>query len=244
VLPYLAYRGERFAYVIVAVDRKGGEITCVATGGERSTISVQGDEEYPIRKTKAGDWNQSRFQRAAEEAWKANAKKVARAIDQCVKQIGAQAIMVTGDPQARGVVLEEISDLEKVVETADPHGVLELKTAERVTAVTARFEHELAHGQRAVTGLLPTVEAVRRGQVETLLLSEHSTDRLWVGPDPQALADDLGELHRMGVADPAEDRADAALIRAAAATDADLIVLPKDPPFGAVLRYADEATLH
>ncbi|WP_243772265.1 hypothetical protein [Actinomadura barringtoniae] len=48
----------------------------------------------------------------------------------------------------------------------------------------------------------------------------------------------------MGITDPAQERADAALIRAAAATDAALVVLPKDPPFGAVLRYADDATAH
>jgi len=244
VLPYLVQRGERFAYVVVTVDRRGGEVTCVTASGERSTVVVPGDEEYPIHKTKAGDWNQSRFQRAAEEVWKANAKKVARSVDRCVRQAGAEAILVIGDPQVRGALLEEIADLDKVVETADPDGVMELKTVERVTAVTARFEHELAHGQRAVTGLLPTVEAVRRGQVETLLLAEDSTDRLWVGADPQSLATDLNDLHRMGVPDPVEERADAALIRAAAATHADLIVLPKDPPFGAVLRYADEATVH
>ncbi|MBO2445471.1 hypothetical protein J4573_00035 [Actinomadura barringtoniae] len=138
VLPYLVQRGERFAYVSVTADRRGGEVTCVAADGERSTVHVQGDEDYPIRKTKAGDWNQSRFQRAAEEAWKANAKKVARAVDTCVKQAGAEAIIVNGDPQVRGAILEEITDLDKVVETADPDGVLELKTVERVAAVTAR----------------------------------------------------------------------------------------------------------
>ncbi|WP_021595710.1 Vms1/Ankzf1 family peptidyl-tRNA hydrolase [Actinomadura welshii] len=258
VLPYLAERGERFPHLLAVVDRRGGAIDCVTAEGKHEHIDVEGDEDYPIRKVKAGDWNQSRFQRSSENVWKLNAKKVAHEIDRAAERCGAQAILIAGDTRARTAVLEEVSEhvLEHTVEAdknttvddpdldAELRRLLRLKTAERVMTVAERFDRELANGQRAVSGLTPTVEAVRQARVETLLLSDEDTrDRLWIGPDPMHVAATADELRdEFGVADPREDRADAALIRAAAATDSELVLLPtngapKDVQVGAVLRY-------
>ncbi|GLW65597.1 hypothetical protein Arub01_38410 [Actinomadura rubrobrunea] len=261
VLPCLAARGERLPYVRVLVDRRGGEICCVTADGRRRVIEVEGDEEYPIRKTKAGDWNQSRFQRAAAMAWKANAKKVGREVDHAAERCGAEAVVIAGDVQARGAVLEEISERlrGRTVEAdrgsradgadgaaldAEIRRILDLKRTERVGAVAERFERELAHGQRAVAGLPATVQALRRGQVECLLLDDDpfSPARLWVGPRPGDLALTADELRESGVDDPVQDRADAALIRAAACADGELFIVPPDEPYaglgvGAVLRY-------
>ncbi|MFB4304456.1 Vms1/Ankzf1 family peptidyl-tRNA hydrolase [Actinomadura sp. NTSP31] len=259
VVPYLADRGERFPHLLAVVDRRGGAIDCVRADGRHEHIDVQGDEDYPIRKTKAGDWNQSRFQRSSENVWKSNAKKVAHEIDRAAERCGAEAVVIAGDTRARNAVLEEVSEyvLERTVETdkntnvgdpdldAEVRRVLELKTTERVMAVAERFDRELANGQRAVAGLPATVEAVRQGQVETLLLDDDpdSPARLWIGPEPGQVAADPDELRsEFGVADPTPERADAALIRAVTATDGDLVVLPSDGPnaglhVGAVLRY-------
>ncbi|GAA4315612.1 hypothetical protein GCM10023178_25710 [Actinomadura luteofluorescens] len=111
--------------------------------------------------------------------------------------------------------------------------------------VAERFDRELANGQRAVSGLDATTEAVRQARVETLLLADEpdSQARLWVGPDPSQVATTAEELREeFGVSDPREERADAALVRAAAATDGELVVLPSDGPapalqVGAVLRF-------
>ncbi|GAA2640332.1 Vms1/Ankzf1 family peptidyl-tRNA hydrolase [Actinomadura fulvescens] len=245
VLPLLAQRGERFPYLVVTVDRRGGEICCVAADGTRTTITVEGDEDYPIRKVKAEGWNQSRIQRAAENVWKANAKKVGREVDQAAKQCGGELLIVSGDPQARSAVLEEISEplLENTVETKDIDEILELKQAERLMAVAERFETELAHGERAVKGLSATVQAARRGQIDTLLLPDDSPARVWIGPNPIEIAVEREELHALGVDDPVEERADAALIRAVAATDGNLALL-RQSKIGAVLRYSDAATRH
>ncbi|TDD68406.1 Vms1/Ankzf1 family peptidyl-tRNA hydrolase, partial [Actinomadura rubrisoli] len=186
VLPYLAERGERFPHLVAVVDRRGGAIDCVTSGGEHRHIDVQGDEDYPIRKTKAGDWNQSRFQRSSENVWKANAKKVAHEIDRAAERCGAEAVVIAGDTRARTAVLDEVSEhvLEHTVESdrnihvgdpdleAELSRILKLKHAERVMAVAERFDRELANGQRAVAGLPATVAAVRNGQVETLLLDD------------------------------------------------------------------------
>ncbi|MUN38960.1 baeRF2 domain-containing protein [Actinomadura litoris] len=258
VLPYLAERGERFSHLVAVVDRRGGAIDCVTAAGDHRHIDVRGDEDYPIRKTKAGDWNQSRFQRSSENVWKANAKKVAHEIDRAAERCGAEAIVIAGDTRARTAVLEEVSDTvlahtvesDRNIDMNDPDlgaeldRVLRLKSTERVMAVAERFDRELANGQRAVAGLPATVEAVRNGQVETLLLDDDpdSPARLWVGPDPAQVAASPEELREeFGVDAPREDRADAALVRAVAATDGNLVVLPAEGNpglhVGAVLRF-------
>jgi hypothetical protein len=258
VLPYLSARGERFPHVVAKVDRRGGEIDCVGPDGRHRHIDVPGDEDYPIRKVKAGDWNQSRFQRSSENVWKLNAKKVAREVDRIARSTHAEAVVIAGDPRARTTVMEEISPdvLERALESdrgealdIDLSRIMDLKSAERIFTVAERFERELANGQRAVAGLPATVEAVRRGQVETLILDEDpdSPSRLWIGKDPVDVATKPDHLNDRDGAH--EDRADAALIRAVAATDGDLVILPNDGPeanlgVGAVLRYNDPTTVH
>ncbi|WP_067794104.1 baeRF2 domain-containing protein [Actinomadura formosensis] len=256
VLPYLAERGERFPHLLAVVDRRGGAIDCVTADGRHQHIDVRGDEDYPIRKVKAGDWNQSRFQRSSENVWKTNAKKVAHEIDRAADRCGAEAVVIAGDTRARSAVMEEVSEsvLEHTVEAdknttvddpdldAEVRRLLNLKTTERVMTVAERFDRELANGERAVSGLSETTTALRHGQVETLILTDDrdSDARLWIGPDPAQVAATPGELREeFGITDPYEDRADAALVRAAAATDSDLVVLPPNGAtrVGAVLRY-------
>jgi hypothetical protein len=96
----------------------------------------------------------------------------------------------------------------------------------------------------AVAGIAGTVAALRQAQVEHLLIvDDPSSDaRAWTGPDPVHLALSADELTGLGVADPVEDRLDAALIRAAAGTDATIVTLAPgqlDLPdgIGATLRY-------
>jgi hypothetical protein len=76
-----------------------------------------------------------------------------------------------------------------------------------------------------------------------LIVDDPSADgTLWIGPEPTQLAIDRDELRVYGVADPVQDRTDAALARAAALTDAELwFVSPAElnSPDGvaAVLRF-------
>ncbi|MFI7577769.1 hypothetical protein [Micromonospora sp. NPDC049497] len=102
----------------------------------------------------------------------------------------------------------------------------------------------------APTGLAEVVAALRRGQVDTVLLVDgaSSTDTLWISPDdPTLVAADEQTLRALGVRDPQRVRADGALLRAIAATDADLVLVgPDDAPLrhgiGAVLRHGDANT--
>ena len=79
----------------------------------------------------------------------------------------------------------------------------------------------------AVAGLSDTVGALRAAAVETLLvLDDSSSDATaWVGPEPVHIALTEEELTELGVRDPVQDRLDAALVRAAAGTDAAIVTL-------------------
>jgi hypothetical protein len=96
----------------------------------------------------------------------------------------------------------------------------------------ARFEEwgtRLGHDQ-AVQGLAPTLTALRNGQVADVFIADnpHSIATAWIGPAATDLAGTAEELQVRGVSEPANDRADAAIVRAIASTDAQLHFLPED----------------
>lgn len=69
-----------------------------------------------------------------------------------------------------------------------------------------------------------------------------SAARAWIGPEPADVAESREELAERGIEQPVPDRADAALVRSAAATGAELRFVPDgaQPPrsgAGALLRY-------
>jgi hypothetical protein len=93
------------------------------------------------------------------------------------------------------------------------------------------------------------VAALQRGQVDTVLLVDDpsSTAQLWIGPEPLQVSVDRGELEAMGVVDPQQIRADAALVRAIVCSDAALVFAAPDEVLAdggvaALLRYADAGT--
>jgi hypothetical protein len=85
------------------------------------------------------------------------------------------------------------------------------------------------HG-RAVQGLAPVIEALRRAPVDTLVLVDEPSPRVhaWIGPEPTQLARDVDELHDLGVDAPQPDRLDSAMVRAVAGTSAALLTVPPD----------------
>ena len=88
---------------------------------------------------------------------------------------------------------------------------------ERFDDWQARLAHDLA-----VQGLARTMAAFRNGQVSDLFLADDpsSTAAAWIGPAGNDLAAFREELLELNVPEPAADRADAALVRAIAHTDA------------------------
>jgi hypothetical protein len=256
VMPLLAGGPEPLPYLVVVADRQGADITRVGRDRTRRTTEVRPEAEFPIRKPHGGDLDQSRMQRAAEDTWRANAKAVARTVDEQATGEKAAVIVLAGDPQARSAVLDELSKpvLARTVESRHAEGAtlagdveraVELAETEDLTGRVERFQRERGEGGRAVTGLRAVTEALRRAQVDTLVIADHpeSTDRLWFGPAPTDVATSAADLRAVNVSEPEQDRADAVLARALTQTGAEIVVLPEDGPplehgIGAVLRFA------
>lgn len=98
----------------------------------------------------------------------------------------------------------------------------------------------------AAEGVPAVVDAVRSHQVATLLLAQTAADAgrdVWIGPGVDEIAVQRGQAHAMGVARPERARADDALLRSAAAADAEVLLVPegvRGPAggLGAVLRWS------
>jgi hypothetical protein len=258
VIPLLAQRGEPVSRLVAVVNRLGAKVTCAAADGTKWEVEVPPEVDFPVHKPKSGDpLSQPRIQRATEDAWRANAKRIAQVIEQTVSTCAAEVIVVGGDVRARSAVLEELSEpvLARTTEAdrsagpgldAEVAEAVERRRTERIRAAVERFEEQLTKGGRAVDGLGRVVGALRNAQVASLLVGDglNAGTPVWVGPRLTDLASSPGELRDLGVTEPVEERADAALIRALAGTNGELFLVTldawrADQGVGALLRYAD-----
>lgn len=254
--PLLEQRGEPVSRLVAVVNRLGAKITCTAADGARWDVEVPPKVDFPVHKRKGGDMlSQPHAQNAAEDTWRANAKHFAQAIERTVTACTAEMVVLAGDVRTRGAVLEQLSEpvLARTVESergggpgldADVAAAVEAWRTDRVTAAVGRFEEQLTKGRRAAGGLAAVVGALRNAQVASLLVEEgvDAGMPVWTGPCCTDLAISAGELSDLGVAEPVEDRADAALIRALAGTDGELLLVTldgwhADQGVGALLRY-------
>ncbi|EEP75099.1 hypothetical protein MCAG_05426 [Micromonospora sp. ATCC 39149] len=262
-MPLLAQRGEQVAWVRVLADRRGADAVAVSAGGVPRRAHVAGREDFQLRRVNPGGWSQSRYQRAAMEAWHHNAGDAAAATVELAEKVGAEVVVVAGDVRATGMIAAQLPERwqDALVRTdagsrhggADPALMDDITVQtiaevadQRIAAKLDRFGMQEDVG----AGLDAVVSALRRNQVDTMLIVDDpsSTAQLWIGPAPTDIATDPGQLTAVSVADPQRVRADAALVRALVGTDAELTVLaPDEAPeladgVGAVLRYVDAAT--
>jgi hypothetical protein len=92
------------------------------------------------------------------------------------------------------------------------------------------------------------VEAMRKNQVETLVLADDPDDeKLLVGSSPLELGQTQGDMDALGSQAVHSVPADRALLAAAVTTRAGFVVVPRsampdDVPVAAVLRYTDAST--
>ncbi|MFG2054692.1 Vms1/Ankzf1 family peptidyl-tRNA hydrolase [Micromonospora sp. NPDC048930] len=262
-MPLVAQRGEQIAWVRVLADRIGADAIAVSAGGVPRKAHVVGRESYQLHQVKPGGWSQSRYQRAAMEAWHHNAGDAAAATAELADKVGADVVVVAGDIRATGMIAAQLPERlqDMLVRTdagsrsrgADPmlmddvtvQTIAEIAD-QRISTALDRFGVQEDVG----AGLDAVVSALQRNQVDTMLIvDDPSADgELWVGPEPTEIATDPRQLEAMSVADPQRVRADAALLRALVGTDAELTVLaPEEAPeltdgVGAVLRYVDAGT--
>jgi hypothetical protein len=263
LLPVLRQLPGRVPHIVAVVDRVGADITYLGVPGEvEEQKTVEGDD-FQIRKVQVGGWAHHRYQHNVENKWVHNADDVASEIASMVRRLSPRFVLVAGDVRARQILTDRASDVWKdLVVSIDEGGraagadrePVDRRAAELVAEHEAReiaqtveqVEGAAAHGL-SVTGKEQVVEALRKGQVETLVLADEQEDgTLLVGRSPIELGMNQHDMDALGVHGEAVP-ADRALLAAAVAGSAAVVVLPRAAmPDGAtvaaVLRYTDAST--
>ncbi|MFI7424247.1 Vms1/Ankzf1 family peptidyl-tRNA hydrolase [Nonomuraea sp. NPDC049684] len=244
VTPMLRQRGENVPHLRVIVDHAGAELSVFGGGAPRTTTVEAAD--WPLQKTAQGGWSQKRYERGAEETWEKNAVAVAREIDEQVRRIGAELIIVAGEPKSRSYLLQHLStksaDRVMMVEhgSRSDHGQFEADVERALDDWLERRRAELLDRHRESSGpagLSQVAHALREGRVHAVLMPAQLDRTVWTGEGGTQLSTDRGELRRWGVEQPVEERADSAVVRAAAMTDAELWFTDDVQDVAAVLRY-------
>ncbi|MGK4585941.1 Vms1/Ankzf1 family peptidyl-tRNA hydrolase [Kitasatospora sp. HPMI-4] len=249
-------------YVMVALDREGGDIDAYPAGAfDPVTSRTYDGSTLHITRVRAGGPSMASYHRRTRNVWTDNAAGVAAEIAEAVEAVGARLIFVGGDPKALGVLREQLAPHRLEAELVDVPGgraggdaLTALRQAvDQALADASRRSHEQAMngyrealGQgRAVHGIPAVSEAFANSSVHTLLLTaDRGADPLKWGThvDPRLVAsarEALGEH----TADAFEAPAAQLLLNAATMTGAAFSeLLPDvhaDDGCAAVLRYGD-----
>jgi hypothetical protein len=268
VLPILRQLPARVPHVRVLIDRTGADITYVGTPGQvhdddAEEETVEG-ETFHLRKVRVGGWAHDHWQNQAENQWEANAARVAERIGAYARRVPLAFVLIAGDVRARNILAGLADDTWKdLVVTMEEGGraagadraPVDAREGELVAehearedaAVLEQVQAAAAHGL-SVTGTAYVVEAMRKNQVETLVLAdEPDREFLFVGNTPLELGVDAADIGALGGRAAHQVPAERALVAGAVATKAGVVVLPRsampgDVPVAAVLRYTDAST--
>ncbi|MCZ2813085.1 Vms1/Ankzf1 family peptidyl-tRNA hydrolase [Modestobacter sp. VKM Ac-2979] len=264
LLPVLRQLAGRVPHVVVVADRVGADVSVATVPGRPTDEDTIEGDTFHIRKVKVGGWAHNTYMHTAENQWEENAGQVADHLHQLVTRTGARFVLVAGDVRARQLLADKASkEVGDVLVSMEEGG--RAAGADRapvqLRALELVAEHE-AHGQAqaveqvqaasahglAVTGTAQVVEALRKAQVETLVIADQVDDeQLLVGTDPLQIGVDDADMTALGVSGAERIPADQALLRAAVASDAAVVVVPRTAmpegvPVAAVLRYTDAST--
>lgn len=267
LLPVVRTFSHVLPYVLVQVNREGADIVVSdPRGGEVDAHTVEAGHDV-LHKVPGGGWSQRRYQSRVEDSWERNAQAVAQDLDKVVARHHPQAVVVTGDVRAASALREHAGERTRELlvhvegggraDGSSPESlheaveeVLAVRRHEIESGDVDRFEQQRGRQEAATEGLDAVVDALRKAQVEELLLQDDpsSTATLWVGSEPTQIGTTREELAALGVDDPHPVRADAAISWALLSMDAG-ITLVQDPPIlrdgiGALLRWSDASTPH
>lgn len=265
LIPLADAQIQNISHVVVLADRTGADVLAYTSGyPEPAETASTENTRFPQRKVHAGGWATKRYDNDVEETWEQSAREVASLIDRVSRDIDARVIAASGDDRALQLIAEhlptnlkdrftKISGGGRNDDGSDELIAQEvLKTlADRVAGDTVelleKFSEERGQQDRAADGINNTIEALQKGQVGTLILTDaRDTTRIgYGGPDPVHLATGARTLTDLGVTAYHEALLDELLLRAAWGTGADVQFVtggveqsPTDG-IGALLRYAD-----
>ena len=263
LLPLVTDLTSQVPHVVVHADRTGADVVAYYdTGKVTNEVTVKGRTLH-LKKVQGGGWAHLHYQHRAENQWRENAKEIRETAMQLAEQVSAELIVGVGDERELGFVKEGLSQpwQAKWVEVPGGRGhdgsearveqrvrdAVSLHTAAESLQLLADYAQERGQDKRACDGLTDVVEALRKAQVQTLLLTtdadQHST--LWFGEDPSQLGTSRADVEALGAATAQEGPLLTVLLRAALATGADVQLVPHQSEqaphsgLGALLRYAD-----
>lgn len=267
LLPLVKDLRSRVPYVVLLVDRTGADLW--AWYDERKTaglLSLQGSSEVQ-RSPKDSSWVHLQHQHQVEAAWETSvAKDVVALLTRVSDHVRPELVLAVGDDRELAEVRAHLpgslrdrwqelpgsraADGGKELVAQRARDAVARHVALRTLDLMERYAEERGQLVRACEGVVDTVAALRKAQVETLLLTTRLPEScsLWFGPEPLSLATSASELRELGVDEPIEGPLVDVLLRAAIASDADVEVVPHEldeaphEGVGALLRYADSDT--
>lgn len=261
VLRLLEWQQDNPRYVAVLSDRQGAEIHVISGHETEATAEVEGSDDWPIQKVAPGGWSQRRFQNRAENSWEANAKSVVDELSKIVSAEDIDFVVIAGDVRAIQFIKEHLPREIAATSfelTTEPHQLEDIreeldKTAaawvgQSVEETLQKFQEERGQNDLAVEGKEATFEALRKAQVDRLLISPGRVDdKAYFSPGDLTQASlDRKTLAELGIDDIEEADAADVIVRATIGTGARVIVIPevseKHGPregIGALLRYAN-----
>lgn len=249
-------------YVVVALDREGGDIDAYPVGAfDAATSRTYDGSTLHITRVRGGGPSMASYHRRSVNLWTRNAQGVAAEIAEAVSAVDARVVFVGGDPKALGVLRELLPTHRIHVPLVDVSGgrggedaeaALRRSVDTELAAASDRIHEQAMEDYRealgrklAVQGIPAVSDVFAVGNVHTLLLhSDRDADPLkWGTPgDPKLVASSpkaLGEHESTAFQAPASSL----LLRAATLTDAAfaeiLPVAPVDDGCAAILRYGE-----
>ncbi len=275
LMPLVAQYATVVPHVRVHCNRHSAVITVIGPMGTEEVQEHVKGGTYPLRRHGKGGWAQRRFEERAENLWDRNSKLVSDHVDRLVAQTAARLVIAAGDVRAVTYLQDNLGERARSIFTGlhvntEREGVESEQMEEQIEAAVLecaraeaqpefdRFEQERGRGGLAVEGRAAVLDALRRAQVDSLLLWRDTNGRtlaasegvqLYAGHDPLQIGLSAEEVLAMGADEANALCADDVLIRAACAGDTRLLFVPTDgvsmqDGIGATLRYSDEATQH
>ncbi|WP_369213185.1 baeRF2 domain-containing protein [Streptomyces flavofungini] len=246
--PLLELTGQDPDCLVAYIDRTGADFELRGAAGAEDAGQVEG-RQWPVHRTATADWSERHFQLKVENTWEQNAVEIAEALSSAYEDSGADMVLLVGDPRERPAVHQALPETVRQVTVETEHGgrapgsssaVLEEAierareefTRRRTDEALDRFRAGRVGTDRptdAVEGVPALVEAAQEHRIATLLIRLDGADlarETWVGAGPDQLAVGRSDARALGESEPVSVRADDALLRAAAVTAADVLVLP------------------
>lgn len=260
LLPLIEWRQEHPPHALVLAHRGGAEIYVARPQGSDARVSVEGAAGSHVERTASGG-SERNLQHRAENLVEENAAEVAQELHEIVRTQGIELVLLAGDERALGQLRAHLpvgmeDDFVDVGEHAPRGGSFEDMQPELDEAVSAHVAGETSRmlerlrverGKQAAEGAGEVLEALRKAQVDTLVLTKAEDERrAWFSHEhPGQAALDKGTLTDLSIDDVAEGPLLDVLIHAAYVTGAGVRVATEMPAdespaqgVGALLRYS------